>query len=187
MSVQERLHFAMMSLVHETLYGWIRDPFESLQAAGLTVGQTVLQVGCGPRHFTIPAAQIVGPSGSLYALDVSSLATGRVQDKARLQGVTNLTTVLADASRTGLPSDHFDLVFVFGFRHNSDEIRDELCRPKASWRRKACCGQPAPHCSLWGSRAASTASGRQHLPEASTCLWKGAGRTAGGPLRASAE
>ena len=34
MSIQERVHFAMMSVMHETIYGWVRDPYESLQAAG---------------------------------------------------------------------------------------------------------------------------------------------------------
>jgi ubiquinone/menaquinone biosynthesis C-methylase UbiE len=126
--MQERLHFAMMSLVHETIYGWVRDPYESLQAAGLAAGLTVLEVGCGPGHFTIPAAQIVGPTGSLYTLDVSPLAIARVKEKLTGQGVKNVTPVLADAAHTGLPDGCFDVVFVFGFRHGRDDIRDELCR-----------------------------------------------------------
>lgn len=126
--IADRVHFAMMSLVHETIYGWVRDPYESLQAAGLAAGQRVLEVGCGPGHFTVAAAQITGPTGSVCALDINPLAIERVEEKLKKQRVTNVTTVLADAARTWLPDAHFDVVFVFGLRHHSDRMRDELCR-----------------------------------------------------------
>ncbi|MBE9471268.1 MAG: methyltransferase domain-containing protein, partial [Chloroflexi bacterium] len=69
-----RMHFKMMSLVHETLYGLFRDPYKALNAAGLEPGQKVLEVGCGPGFFTIPAAKTVGEKGSVCALDISPLA-----------------------------------------------------------------------------------------------------------------
>jgi D-arabinose 1-dehydrogenase-like Zn-dependent alcohol dehydrogenase len=74
MSHPNRLSFRMMSFVHETLYGLFRDPYKALKAAGLEPGQKVLEVGCGPGHFTIPAAEIVGDKGSVLALDVNPLA-----------------------------------------------------------------------------------------------------------------
>jgi ubiquinone/menaquinone biosynthesis C-methylase UbiE len=88
-----------------------------LNAAGLEPGQKVLEVGCGPGFFTVPAGRIVGETGSVYALDISPLAIGKVRRKIEEAGVTNVKTILADAALTGLPDQSFDLVFLFGFAH----------------------------------------------------------------------
>jgi ubiquinone/menaquinone biosynthesis C-methylase UbiE len=115
MSLSDRIHFRMMSLVHEALYSLFRDPYEVLNTAGLGPGQKVLEVGCGPGFFTIPAARIVGEKGSVHALDINPLALERVRQKIEQEGVTNVGTVLADAAQTGLPDQSFDVIFVFGF------------------------------------------------------------------------
>jgi len=121
-SVADRVHFKLMSLVHETLYGLFRDPYEALNAAGLRPGQRVLEVGCGPGFFTIPAARVVGPKGSVCALDVSPLAIKRVRQKIRDAGATNVEAVLADAARTGLRDESFDLIFLFGLDHARGDL-----------------------------------------------------------------
>jgi len=113
--MSNRLHFKMMSFVHETLYGLFRDPYKVLRAAGLEPGQRVLEVGCGPGFFTIPAARIVGEEGSLLALDVNPVAVEHVQRKIEEADVTNARVIVTDAARAELPEGSFDLAFVFGF------------------------------------------------------------------------
>lgn len=130
-SVSDRMHFKMMSLVHETLYGLFRDSHKALAAAGLEPGQNVLEVGCGPGFFTVPAARMVGEKGSVCSLDIDPLAVERTQCKIDGAGVTNAVTMLADASDTGLPDQSFDLIFVFGLAHptgDMDGILTELHR-----------------------------------------------------------
>ena len=126
MSLSDRIHFKIMSLVHETLYGLFRDPYEALNAAGLEPGQKVLEVGCGPGFFTVPAARIVGDKGTVHALDISPLAVERVQQKIEKEGATNVKTILADAARTGLPDQSFDLIFAFGFAHAAGSMENIL-------------------------------------------------------------
>ena len=131
MSVADRLHFRMMSLIHEDLYGLLRDPHRVLEDAGLELGQDVLEVGCGPGFFTVPASRMVGKEGTVHALDINPLALERVRQKAEREGVTNVYTVLADAGQTGLPDASFDLIFVFGLGHvvgGSDRMMEELHR-----------------------------------------------------------
>ena len=114
MSQTNRLHFKMMAFVHETLYGLFRDPYKILRAAGLEPGQKVLEAGCGPGFFTVPAARIVGEKGSVLAMDVNPVAVEHVRRKIEQAGVTNARVIVADATKTNLPAGSFDLVFVFG-------------------------------------------------------------------------
>jgi demethylmenaquinone methyltransferase/2-methoxy-6-polyprenyl-1,4-benzoquinol methylase len=121
----------MMSFVHETMYELFRDPYEPLRAAGLRPGQSVLEVGCGPGFFTIPAAEIVGQDGSVSSLDVSPAAVAHVQQKVEEADATNVEVLLANAADTGLADGSFDVVFVFGLGHvvgNPEEIWAELHR-----------------------------------------------------------
>ncbi|RLE49590.1 MAG: hypothetical protein DRJ33_08105 [Candidatus Methanomethylicota archaeon] len=60
MSIYDRVHFRMISFVHDTLYGLLVNPYKLLNAAGLKPGQKALEVGCGRGFFTILAIKIVG-------------------------------------------------------------------------------------------------------------------------------
>jgi demethylmenaquinone methyltransferase/2-methoxy-6-polyprenyl-1,4-benzoquinol methylase len=114
MARTSKISFKMMSFIHETLYGLFRDPYKVLKAAGLEPGQQVLEVGCGPGFFTVPAAEIVGEGGSVLALDVSPPAVEHVQRKIEREGVSNAKAMLANAAQTDLAGQSFDLAFVFG-------------------------------------------------------------------------
>lgn len=110
-----KMSFKIMSFVHETLYGIFRDPYKILNAAGLKTGQHVLEVGCGPGFFTIPAAEIVGEEGSVLALDINPLAVKCVQQKIEAEGIANSKVMLSNAAEMNLADQDFDLVFAFGF------------------------------------------------------------------------
>src|SRR6056297_2600060 len=114
MSVADRVSFTMMSFYHETLYGLFRDPYRVLESAGVSEGQQVLEVGCGPGFFTVPAAEIVGEKGSVHAIDISPVAVNHVKKKVIEYSVDNVTVLQVDADRTEFSQDQFDLVFVFG-------------------------------------------------------------------------
>jgi len=110
--------FQIISLMHDNpLLPIFRNPYKLLKAAGLKPGQKVLEVGCGPGFFTIPAAKIVGKEGFIYAVDVHPLAIERVKEKIEREGVKNVKPILANAADTGLPDRSTDLVFLFGLRY----------------------------------------------------------------------
>jgi ubiquinone/menaquinone biosynthesis C-methylase UbiE len=90
------------------------DPAKALKGAGIRSGQEILEVGCGTGFFTIPAAELVGDEGRVYAIDSHPLAIEQVAKKIRDAGLTNVRLIKADAIETGLASDCIDLVLLFG-------------------------------------------------------------------------
>ena len=110
--------YKMIELIHDgKLMAFIRNPYKLLIAAGIEPGLKVLEIGCGPGAFTIPAAEIIGKDGYVYALDIHPLAINRIENKITESGMENIKPVLADASNTGLPDQEIDLVFMFGMPH----------------------------------------------------------------------
>jgi len=122
MSIYDKIHFRIISLVHDTLYGLFVNPYKLLYAAGLKPGQKVLEVGCGPGFFTIPAAKIVGEKGIVYALDINPVAVETVRHKIKENNLKNVQVLLADASKTGLPDKSVDVAFLFGVIHALDDV-----------------------------------------------------------------
>jgi ubiquinone/menaquinone biosynthesis C-methylase UbiE len=95
----------------------VRNPYRLLKAAGLEGGYKVLEVGCGPGFFTIPAARIVGDEGHVYAVDIHPRAVERVKKKIEKKALSNVTASCVNASDTGLPGESVDLAFLFGLRY----------------------------------------------------------------------
>jgi demethylmenaquinone methyltransferase/2-methoxy-6-polyprenyl-1,4-benzoquinol methylase len=85
-----------------------------LEGAGLGPGKEVLEIGCGTGFFTIPAAQLIGDTGHVCAVDLHPLAIERVARKVQEGGLANVRLIRADAMEAGLASDCIDLVLLFG-------------------------------------------------------------------------
>src|SRR4030042_2948380 len=95
--------FKAMSLYFD-LRHWLEDVTKPLKNAGIKEGHVILDFGCGPGHYAIAAARMVGQNGRVYALDVHPLAVQSVEKKALKGSLTNIKTILSDRD-TGLP-DH---------------------------------------------------------------------------------
>lgn len=110
-----RFLFRLIALVMESpLRRRFFDPVQALHAAGIRSGQVVLEVGCGTGFFTIPAAELVGEKGRVYALDPHPLAIEQVASKVRDAGLTNVRLIRADATEAGLATGSIDLALLFG-------------------------------------------------------------------------
>jgi ubiquinone/menaquinone biosynthesis C-methylase UbiE len=124
--------FKIITIMHDNpLLLIFRNPYKILKRAGLKSGQNVLEVGCGPGFFTIPAANIVGKEGMVYAIDTHPLAIERVKNKIKRAGIKNVKPILENASETGLPDQSIDLAFLFGLAYIAgglDNVLTELYR-----------------------------------------------------------
>ncbi len=107
--------FRAMSLFL-ALRSYFLDFGKPLRQAGIREGQTVLDFGCGPGYYTIPAAKMVGDKGRVYALDVHHLALRSVEARARKAGLTNITTILAGRDAAP-PEQSVDVVMAYDMIH----------------------------------------------------------------------
>jgi ubiquinone/menaquinone biosynthesis C-methylase UbiE len=86
-------------------------PERTLLMLGLKKGDIMGDIGCGIGYFTIPAAEIVGESGKVYAVDVSEYMLQDVGNKVEEGGLTNVEIMLTDGSMPGL--EHAGVTFAF--------------------------------------------------------------------------
>jgi demethylmenaquinone methyltransferase/2-methoxy-6-polyprenyl-1,4-benzoquinol methylase len=88
---------------------------EALKRSGLTAGDTILDIACGPGTVSICAQQIVGKTGSVVGLDPS---IGMLAE-AHKQGVS--TVIQGKAEDLPFPDSTFDFISMgYALRHVTD-------------------------------------------------------------------
>ncbi len=92
----------------------LQNPERILRGADLEVGQHVLEVGCGSGFFTIPAAEMIGETGKLIAMDPMEGFIEAVRKKAKAAGLKNIEAVRRDALKSGLDTASVDVLLLFG-------------------------------------------------------------------------
>ncbi|WP_328985580.1 class I SAM-dependent methyltransferase [Thiorhodovibrio winogradskyi] len=89
-----------------------------LKALALKPGQAVADVGAGSGLFSLLFARELGPSGRVYAVDISEPFTQAIAERAAQAGLTNLVTVVNDQHSLGLPDHSVDLIFTADTYHH---------------------------------------------------------------------
>ena len=89
-------------------------PQKILEGANIKEGMKVLEIGCGTGFFTLTASKMVGESGKLISMDMSSLSVEMVNKKVKKAGLQNVTVVKGNALDTKLEEDSLDEIFIFG-------------------------------------------------------------------------
>ena len=94
----------------------VRPPKAVLKEVGIKRGFSVLDFGCGPGSHAIAAAEMVGKSGKIYALDTHPLAIQRVERASARKGLIQVETIRSDGA-TGLPDESLDVVLLYDVLH----------------------------------------------------------------------
>jgi ubiquinone/menaquinone biosynthesis C-methylase UbiE len=94
------------------------DPYRALKHAGLKTDMYYADLGAGTLgHFVFPAAEIVGPQGRVYGVDILKEVIDALQGKARMISMPNVFPVWGDMERLGgvrIESGTMDLVSFIG-------------------------------------------------------------------------
>ncbi|MCP4231656.1 MAG: class I SAM-dependent methyltransferase [bacterium] len=102
----------------------IRDKFmppaRRLGSVGIKRGDTVLDYGCGPGGYSVVAAEMVGETGKVYALDIQPLAGDRTVKRAKRKGLSNVEGITSGCA-TGLADESVDVALLYDIIHMLDE------------------------------------------------------------------
>jgi SAM-dependent methyltransferase len=75
-------------------------------------GWRCVDLGCGPRGVLVPLGRRVGPTGRVVGVDASQDNLVAARESVTRAALTNVELIQADAFRTDLPRESFDLVHV---------------------------------------------------------------------------
>lgn len=123
------LGFRLMTLTFR-IRDFLQPRLYVLNEAGIEPGFSVLDFGCGPGSYITPLAELVGPSGKIYALDIHPAAIKEVKKLAARKGIKNLEAIESDCG-TGLPDKTMDLVLLYDTFHDlsgPEAVLQELYR-----------------------------------------------------------
>ncbi|HEY8550879.1 MAG TPA: class I SAM-dependent methyltransferase [Vicinamibacterales bacterium] len=94
-----------------------QKPHEVMQALDLKLGSVVADIGAGSGYFTMRLAHHVGPSGRVYAVDISSDMIQHLERRVREAGLTNVTVIHAKPDDPLLPEPVDRILIVDVWHH----------------------------------------------------------------------
>src|SRR5512145_1897667 len=92
----------------------------------LKEGMMFVDVGCGDGYFSMMAAKKVGPSGTVYALDIDGARVELLKDKAGEEGLENIVAAVGKAEDTVFCEKCADMVFYSMDLHDFDDPQKVL-------------------------------------------------------------
>src|SRR5262249_50086331 len=87
---------------------WRPVTLDCWERAGVTVGKRVIDLGAGPGYATVDLAEIVGPTGSVAALERSSNFVAALNQSLRVRSLNNIQVFERDLVTDRLPEGPFD-------------------------------------------------------------------------------
>jgi len=95
------------------------NPSLVVAQTGLMQGQAVADLGCGNGFYVLPAAQMVGGEGTVFAVDVVETKLAATVSIANQFGYKNVRVVKADLAKPllDIPENACDLVIVGNILH----------------------------------------------------------------------
>ncbi|GAB6137861.1 class I SAM-dependent methyltransferase [Halanaerobaculum tunisiense] len=101
-------------------------PKAILQRLSLQPGDRVADIGCGVGFFSLPAAEIVGASGKVYAIDIVEEMLTALHKRAHQEGLENIELVTGEEYSAHLGDDLVDFMLVANVLHEVEKKEEFL-------------------------------------------------------------
>jgi ubiquinone/menaquinone biosynthesis C-methylase UbiE len=93
------------------------DCRQLIEALAIQPGQVVCDMGCGNGFYTLELAQLVGPTGTVYAVDIQPPMLKMLSGRAAVAGLVNIKPVLGTVIDPRLPAGGVDMVLCVDVYH----------------------------------------------------------------------
>tara|TARA_R110002072_G_scaffold2288_14_gene18976 strand:+ start:3612 stop:4433 length:822 start_codon:yes stop_codon:yes gene_type:complete len=87
---------------------WTRQQLAILERAGISDGQTIVDLGCGPGFTSFEIAEVVGPTGRVIARDTSERFLAFLEAESVRRGITCIETSLGPVEGLALDPASLD-------------------------------------------------------------------------------
>lgn len=107
---------------------WSKETARLWEEAGVSYGEKILDLGCGPGFCTVPLAHLVGRDGHVFAVDSSAKFVSMLENKIEHLGLRNISVQRENADSINLPAASVDAVFarwLFCFLENPAKVVEE--------------------------------------------------------------
>jgi ubiquinone/menaquinone biosynthesis C-methylase UbiE len=109
-------------------------PSKALDALELKPGMVVADIGAGSGYYASRIAKRVGPAGRVIATDIQPGMIEILDRRIRMEGLSNITTVLGGADDPRLPPASIDLAIMVDVYHELQQPQLFLQRLKGAFK-----------------------------------------------------
>ena len=119
-------HLARRGWSREEALAWLespdrratQDPQVIWARVGLAAGETVVEVGAGTGYFAVSAARRVGPSGRVYAVDVSGELVDLLHERRSSEALPQLLPIRSTTDSIPIQSGVADVLLLANVLHD---------------------------------------------------------------------
>lgn len=91
---------------------------EIAEKLAIKSGSTVAEIGAGHGQMVVRMAEMVGPTGRIFATEIDPALVEQIRRRVRSAGLNNVTLVTATPSDSGLPAGCCDAAYMIGVYHH---------------------------------------------------------------------
>ena len=107
---------------------------------GIRQGSTVADIGAGSGWFTVIAAQRIGSSGTVYAVDINQEYVNHIKARAAKEGFNNIRPILGKEDDPALTANSVDSILILKTYHEFSKPINMLLAMRKAMRKEALLG-----------------------------------------------
>lgn len=88
-----------------------------LANSGIQPGMSVCDIGCGNGYYSFRMAEMVGPEGVVYAVDIQPEMLTMLREEMEKRGVENIIPILGSVHNPRLPANQIDVMLLADVYH----------------------------------------------------------------------